>query len=247
MEILTILTSFVVGVGAGFFGATVGGGGLLAVPYLMFMGLPPQVAIASARFGDMGYSITSLYKFWRSNQIVWKYVPLLAIVSLVGSLVGANVLVAIEPQHLQKIAAILLFTLLPFVLFKKEIGTVHRDVGSRSKTVSTFIYLLIQTVTGFFAAGTGPLAYYTLMAGFGFTIIEAVATQMLPFLVLAVSSVIVFAMHGLIDYTTGFILLLGTATGGYVGAHVAIKKGARWVKGLFAVIIVAAGIKLLFF
>ena len=247
MELLEIVVSFLVGAIAGFFGATVGGGGLLAIPFLMFTGLPPQIAIATARFGDLGLPITSTYKFWKSNQIVWKYVPLLSVVALLGSLIGANILLTIDPDRLEKVAALFLFALLPFVLFKKEIGTVRREVSRLSKTISTFVYFVIETITGFFAAGTGPLVYYTLMIGFGLTIIEAVATSMLPFLVLAISSVVVFAMHGLIDYSTGFIMLAGTATGGYFGAHVAISKGAVWIKGLFAIMVVAAGIKLLFF
>jgi len=247
MDVLHIVLSFIVGAVAGFFGATVGGGGMLAIPYLMFIGLPPQIAIASARFGDMGFAMTSIRKFWKSNQIVWEYVPMLAVISLAGSLIGANILLTIEPEYLQKVAAILLFLLLPFVVFKKEMGVVRREVSKRSELISACVYFLIQTVTGFFAAGTGPLVYYTLMAGFGLTIVEAVATQMIPFLVLAVSSVIIFAMHGLIDYPTGFVLLLGSAIGGYIGAHVAIRKGARWIKGLFAVMVLAAGLKLLFF
>lgn len=247
MDPLATLSSFLIAAIAGFFGATVGGGGLLMIPYLMFLGLPPQVAIASARFGDIGLAVTSSVKFWRANQILWQYVPVLAVLSLVGSLIGANILLSINPDNLQIIAAVILLCLLPFVLFKREVGAVRREVSTFSRTLSSGIYFVIQTFTGFFAAGTGPLVYYTLMAGFGLTIVEAVATQMIPFLLLALSSVTIFAMHGLIDYQTGMILLAGTATGGYIGAHVAILKGARWLKGLFAIVVLVAALRLLFF
>lgn len=246
MEILAGLTTFAIGALAGFFGATVGGGGLLTIPYLMFLGFPPPVAIATARFGDIGLPLTSSVKFWKSNQIVWKYVPVLAALSLAGSIVGANILLAIEPDTLKTIAALLLLALLPFVLLKKEMGVVRREVSRLSRALSSLLYFVVQIFTGFFAAGTGPLAYYTLMAGFGLTIVEAVATNMIPFLILALSSVLVFAAHGLIDYSTGLILFGGTAMGGYIGAHIAIQKGARWIKGLFAIMVVAAALKLFF-
>ncbi len=247
MEILTLVSYFALGALGGFLGATVGGGGLIMIPYLMFTGLAPQVAVASARFGDIGMGVVSSYKYWREGSIVWRYVPLLAVLSLGGSLVGANILLAIEADSLRKVAAVLLFALLPVVLFKKELGTVRREVGRLSKGIAASLFLLIETVTGFFAAGTGPLKYYTLVIGFGLTIVEAVATQMLPYLVLAVSSTIVFAMHGLIDYKAGLLLLAGNGLGGYLGAHVAIVKGSVWIKRLFVVMVVAAGVKLLFF
>lgn len=247
MEIFFLVGYFVIGGIGGFLGATVGGGGLLMIPFLMFTGLSAPVAIASARFGDIGFAVTASYKYWRSNQILWKYVPLLAVLSLAGSLIGANILLSIDPGDLRKVAAVLLLILLPFVLFKKDIGVEHREVGRVRKAITAFIFFVIEVVTGFFAAGTGPLVYYTLMAGFRITITEAVATQMLPFLILTVSSTIVFAMHGLVDYTAGILLFAGTAAGGYIGAHMAVVKGAAWLKGLFAIVIVAAAIKLLFF
>lgn len=245
MDAFEILLSLAVGIIAGFFGATVGGGGLLAIPYLIFIGLPPQIAIATARFGDLG-GVAALRTFWKGGKIIWKYVPILAALSLGGSLIGANILLSVDPDALQKIAGVLLIVLLPFVAFKKEIGVVRREVSKRSKVVGGGIYFAIQTFTGFFAAGTGPLVFYTLVMTFGLTIVEAVATQLIPFLVLAISSVLIFALHGLIDYTIGIVVLLGTAAGGYIGAHFATRTDSRWLKVLFAVMVSAAGIKLLF-
>lgn len=66
-------------------------------------------------------------------------------------------------------------------------------------------------------------------------------------LVLTVTSVTIFAVHGLVDYATGIVVLVGTAAGGYAGAHFAIQTGARWLKVLFAVMVAVASIKLLFF
>ena len=85
------------------------------------------------------------------------------------------------------------------------------------------------------------------MIAFGYTIIEANATNNIPWILLAISSFIIFAINGIVDYKIGTILLLGMITGGYIGAHVAIKKGDKWVKTLFAVLVIISGIKLLFF
>lgn len=65
---MDIALLFFVGTIAGFFGSTVGGGSLLSIPFLIFLGLPPQVAIATDRFGGLGQATTALFKFWKSKK-----------------------------------------------------------------------------------------------------------------------------------------------------------------------------------
>ena len=238
---------FPVGIVAGFFGSMVGGGSLLSIPFLIFLGLPPQVAIATDRFGGMGAATSALIKFWKAKKVVWKYVLPLSVVSLVGSLIGANILLNLDTEALQNIAGVLLLMLLPFVFLKRNIGIQRNKTGLLLMGIGLVLYFLIQIFTGFFGAGTGVFIFYILMLCFGLTITEAVATQSIPLLVLSISSLALFALHGIIDYEIGIVLLAGMALGGYIGAHFALKKGNKWIKGLFAVIVIISGIKLLFF
>jgi uncharacterized membrane protein YfcA len=246
-EISTLLSVLVVGVIAGFFGSMVGGGSLLSIPFLMFLGLPPQVAIATDRFGGIGAATTALYKYWKAGKIVWKYVLPLSVISLIGSLIGANILLNVDPDILQRIAGVLLLILLPFVFLKRDLGVEHTKINKFKLIVGSLVYLIIQIFTGFFGAGTGPFIFYTLMIGFGLTIIESVATQIIPLLVLTVSSLAIFAQKGIIDYQMGLILLLGMAMGGYIGAHTALKKDNIWVRRLFIILVVIASVRLLLF
>jgi uncharacterized membrane protein YfcA len=77
--------------------------------------------------------------------------------------------------------------------------------------------------------------------------IEVLATTVIPWLILSLSSLIIFINSGVIDYRAGIILIVGMAIGGYLGAHFAIKKGNVWVKRIFAVFVLVSAIKLLFF
>ena len=99
----------------------------------------------------------------------------------------------------------------------------------------------------FFGGGGGTLVFYVFMAFFGFTIIQSSATNKIPWFVLGIISVVIFAMNGIINYLYGVFLIAGMFVGGYLGAHTAIKKGNRWVKIVFAIIVIASSIKLLFF
>ncbi len=80
---------------------------------------------------------------------------------------------------------------------------------------------------------------------FGLSIIKANATELFPYSVLSLTSVIIFSLNGLIDYNIGIPLLLGMLIGGYWGAHIAIKKGDHWVKVIFSIVIVISAIKIL--
>lgn len=227
-------------------GSLVGGASLLLIPSLIFIGLPPQVAIATDKFGSIGNALSAFYKFTMAGKIQWKYVPVLAFFSLVGSLIGANILLSINPKILQNAIGIILLILLPIIFLKKDIGVKSRSPTSFKIAIGLILYLIVQIFSGFFG-GVGPIIFYILIITFGFTIIEANATQTIPILVLFISSLTIFALNGIIDYKVGAVLLVGMTIGGYIGAHIALKKGDKWVKDLFALLVVILSIKLLFF
>ena len=246
-NLFTFIGIFLIGIAASVIGTLVGGGSLLSITFLIFLGLPPQIAIATDRFGSLGQAITAFFKFLKAKRIVWKYVLLFALLSFAGSLIGANILLKIDTSILKNIVGILILLLLPVVFLKRDIG-VERGTISRSKMiVGAVLYLLVQILTGFLGGGTGTLIFYILMIFFGLTIIESSATQLIPVFILNISSVAIFALHSIVDYRIGVVLLAGMATGGYLGAHLALKKGDVWVKRVFFLLLVFMGIKLLFF
>jgi uncharacterized membrane protein YfcA len=242
----TLLAVFLVGVAAGGVGAMVGGGSLLSIPLLIFVGLPPQVAIATDRFAGLGAGVTALYRFWRADRIVWRLVPALAVASLAGSLLGASALLRARPGSLRVVVGVLLIALLPLLFVRPDLGVEAREPSPVRRRVGLVLYFLVQVLAGFFGGGTGMLIFAILMTCFGVTITQVAATQTLPFIVLTLSALVLFAAGGLIDYRIGAVLMAGTAVGGYVGAHVAIQSGDRWVRRLFAVVVLASALRLLF-
>jgi uncharacterized membrane protein YfcA len=72
---------FAIGVLASVVGTMVGGGSLLSIPFLIFLGLPPQVAIATDRFAGLGAGVTAFFRFRAAGRIMWRLVPQLALAS----------------------------------------------------------------------------------------------------------------------------------------------------------------------
>ncbi len=246
-DLTTFLLVLLIGLVTGFFDSIIGAGGLISVPSLIFLGLPPQIAIATDRFGLLGQTFASLVKFWKAKKIVWKYVPVFAVISLVGSLIGATMLLDVDPKILENVVGILLFILLPLIFLKRDIGIRRVEMSKTKKIIGLILYFLIMTFGAFFGQGTGPMIFYALTFFFGFTMLEVLATNIIPWFVLSISSLVIFAFNGIIDYKLGIVLLVGMTAGGYIGAHVALKKGDVWIKRLFVLFVVVLGIKLLFF
>lgn len=246
-EIITLLFVLLIGLVTGFFDSVIGAGGLISVPSLIFLGLPPQIAIATDRFGTLGQTFTALVKFWKAKKIVWKYVPILATIALIGSLIGANILLNTDPKILESVVGFLILVLLPLIFLKRDIGIKRAKMSKTKKIIGLAMYSVIMTFGGFFGQGTGPMIFYALTFFLGFTMIEVLATGIIPWFVLSISSLAVFALNGIIDYKIGIVLLLGMAIGGYIGAHIALKKGDLWVKRLFVLFVIILAAKLLFF
>lgn len=246
-EIILFILVLVVGIASGFVGSMVGGGGLISIPFLIFLGFPPQIAIATDRMGVVGLSLGAIPKFWKEKRILWKYVPLFVAISLIGAYLGANILLSVDQKILSRLVGIILLAFLPLLFIKRDIGLRRIREAKSKKLVGYLIYFLIMIFAGFFGGGAGTLVFYTLMLFFGFTVIEASATGIVPWLPLSLLSLSIFALNGIVDYRNGIVLFVGMAVGGHLGASTAIKKGNRWIKNLFGIVVIISGIKLLFF
>ena len=244
---LALILVFLVSIFASFFGAMVGGGGLITIPLLIFLGLPPQVAIASNKFGSLGLRFASLYRYWKANKIIWSYIAPLTILSVVSAFIGAQLLIELNNELLSKIVGIAIVVILPFIFFSKGMGVKRFKVSKLRKRIGYFLYLIVAIWHAFFGGGGGTLTYYVMMVFFGFPIIKGNATQKIPGLALTIIALIIFGIHGIINYLYGFVVLVGMSIGGYLGAHTAVKKGDVWVKTVFAIVVIASAVKLIFF
>jgi uncharacterized membrane protein YfcA len=246
-EIVIQLLVLIVGVATGFVDSTVGSGGLISIPFLIFLGLPPPVAIATDRLGMVGQTLAALFKFGKAKKIIWRYVPFFTALALLGSFLGANILLNLDPQVFPKVIGVILFASLSLLFLKRNLGLERIITTSGRKALGFFLYFLLTIFAGFFGAGAGPLFGYTYMFFFGLTIIETKATDIIPWVALALSSLLIFLSRGLVDYQRGVFLLAGMALGGYLGAHLTLKVGDLWVRRLFVAVVLVSGVKLLFF
>jgi hypothetical protein len=249
MEAFILIFIIFIGVISGFIGGiTSGGGGMISLSFLIFLGLPPQVAVATDRVGGLGYAGGAILRFLKSKKIIFRYVLPLSVLSIIGAWIGANALISIDKNLLFKIIGIIIILLLPVVLWKKDLGVVCRTKRNGLILYLGFLlYFLLSIYDGFLGTAAGILIAYLFVFVLGMTYNEANATEKIPYLFNTLISLTIFASHQIINYSYAVALLSGTLIGGFLGAHLAIKKGEKVIRIVFIFAAFLMAVKLIFF
>jgi len=232
MEWYLILALIGTGIAAGFINTSAGGGSMLTVPLLMFMGLPANVANGTNRVAIMLQNVIAVRTFKKKKVLDYKTDYRLAIPAVLGSLVGALVAVEINTFLLEKIIAGVMVAMLLLVVLKPEIW-VKEHVGS-VKEKPTFwqyiIFFFIGLYGGFIQIGVGFILLAGLVLGCGQNLVKANAVKVFIVLLYTIFSLGIFIYNKQVDIVAGLILAAGNMFGGWLGVHFQVKGGAKYVR-----------------
>jgi uncharacterized membrane protein YfcA len=107
--LLIVVLGFLVGVLSGMFGV---GGGFLTTPLLIFYGIPPTVAVASATTQITGASVSGVMVHMRRGGVDMKMAGVMIAGGLFGSLVGAGLFRLLQASGQIDVVIGLLFVLI---------------------------------------------------------------------------------------------------------------------------------------
>ncbi|WP_372003171.1 sulfite exporter TauE/SafE family protein [Tistrella mobilis] len=263
------------GLGVGFLSGLVGvGGGFLMTPLLMFVGVPPPVAVATGANQVVAASVSGLLAHWRRGTVDVRMGGVLLIGGLAGSGVGILIF-----RWLQAIGQIDLVIGVSYVLFLGVIGVLMGIESVRSLLVRNqpakkrhqhnwmhglpfklrfrksklYISALLPLVLG---AGVGVLTAI-LGVGGGFIMIPAMIYILgMPTLVVVGTSLFqilfvsmnVTVMHAVtteaVDLVLAAILVVGSVIGAQVGSRLTTKLRGEHLRGLLAAVVVLTAIKI---
>jgi uncharacterized membrane protein YfcA len=242
-ETILLPSALLLGLASGFIGGVATGGGLVSIPGLMFMGLPPSAAIATNNLNVVS-GVTSALRFHKAQKLqIRRMLPLL-FASFFGSLVGSKLLLHIDQTVIQRAFAIASIILAITFVMNKGPRSVKR--GKIHALLGIFAVFLGSVFAGLFGTGGGFFVVYILCYFYGLSIMEANANTKVINVAGTISVIAVFLHAGLINFQVGVPMMVGSTVGGYIGAHTALKNGEGLVKVIFLLVVFASGIKLLF-
>ncbi|MES9904746.1 MAG: TSUP family transporter [Sedimenticola sp.] len=242
-ELLLLL--FAVGLIAGTVDAIAGGGGLIALPALLFIGLPPAQALATNKLqGSFGTFSSSLY-FIRSGLVNLRSARFMIACTFVGSASGTLLVQSIGATFLNSFIPLLLIAIALYFWLAPGI----RDESATKRIGEKLFALTVGFGAGFYDGFFGPGAGTFFAVGFvgllGFGLTSATAhTKVLNF-TSNIASLLFFILGGQVIWSLGLVMGCGQLIGGRLGAKLVIRKGARLIRPLIVTVTILISIKLL--
>ena len=211
------------GLGAGALNAVAGGGTFLSFPALVWIGVPPLAANATATLSALPGYIGSAWGFRKDIRAGGPVaLSMMVAIAMAGGLVGA-LLLLVTPRELFSglVPWLLLLATGVFAAGPLLLRRAVKNDGRLPHAVSLAVLLAVATYGGYFNGGLGIM----LLAAFGLVgfsnLHEMNGLKTLLSAILSLVSVVAYAAAGLIVWKPALILGIATAIGGYFGAHLA--------------------------
>lgn len=236
-----MLTDILIICALGFIAAMVdaiaGGGGLISLPALIMVGVPPHLALGTNKFAASMASLNSSITFARSGKVHFPLVRLQIPFTLIGAFLGAWTVLSISTDFLNK-------AILFLILFVGIYTLVHKNLGMENKfkklsfsrmVIGCLFALILGFYDGFFGPGTGSFLIFSFIALFGFDFVVSSANAKVLNFTSNIASLFFFAWNGKILYSYGVPMAIFMILGSFIGTKFAIHRGVKLVKPLFAI------------
>ena len=236
-----------VGIIAGFIDAIVGGGGLLSIPALLTLGIPPHLALGTNKLAACFGSITSSFTFYKQNLFSPKLWRASFIATFIGAIIGCGLVFMLDTQGLEKLLPLLIIGIAVYTLVSpKSMGdaNINASLEASPSSKQATQGLLLGAYDGF--AGPGIGAFWT---------VSSIRIHKLPLLhscglarvmtsVSNATALIIFATLGQVNWVLGLWMGVCMMAGSYIGAKSAIRFGIPFIKPIFIIMVLSIAIHL---
>jgi len=245
-DLLSYALFFVAAFLGGFIDAIAGGGGLITLPAIMAMGVPPHLALGTNKLQGVFGSFTATLNFTKKGLIDYKECFVGIVFTFIGAAIGATLILFLNANFLKIIIPFLLIAIFIYTLFMPKIGESDRAAKMNERLFYIIFGLILGFYDGFFGPGAGSFWMFAMVALIGLNLKKAVAhTKALNF----TSNIValgVFIAGGQILWLVGFFMAVGQILGAYFGSNLVIKKEVKFIRTMFLIVVAATICKLLF-
>ncbi len=242
----TLLALVGIGFAAGFINTLAGGGSLIALPFLMFLGLPANIANGTLRIAILLQNIVGVSSFKQQKVFSFKEGIWYSLPAAVGAIIGAVFAVNIEAQIMEYIIGGLLVFMFFFMILKPSVWLKSKaeSVKTKPTVVQIIILFFVGFYGGFIQAGVGFFLLAALVLGAGFDLVKANAVKVFIVLIYTIFVLAVFMIDGTIDYKYGLILAVGNMAGAFTATRFAVSWGPKFVRYILLIVLLGTSLKI---
>lgn len=227
---------------AGFINTLAGGGSAISVPILNeIVGI--TTANGTNRIAILLANISALGRFQKGKAVPWKRVVPLLIPAVIGAALGAWVATETSADLMRKVFAGVLLLVAASVLFRPGRWLEERE-ASLTEPWRSLAFVAIGFYGGFVQAGVGFLLLAGLVLGGGLNLVNGNAAKVVVIAVYTPVALLLFARAAQVDLAVGVVLSVGQVSGAWLAAHMALAKGAPWVRWVLVVAAAVAAVRL---
>jgi uncharacterized membrane protein YfcA len=242
---LLLSTLFITGLAAGLVDSIAGGGGLITIPVLLGIGLPPQVALGTNKLQACFGSGSAMLTFIRSKTVKLEECGEGIAFTTLGAGLGSYAIQLLDPAFLRLMIPWLLIAIVVYTLLTPRLG--QEDIHPRMKT-GTFFFVAGLTLgfyDGFFGPGTGSFWVLALMLGLGFNMTKATGYTKVMNFTSNFASLVLFLAGGYVLWREGLVMGVGQFIGARIGSRLVIRKGTRFIRPVFITMVLMITAKLI--
>lgn len=236
------------GVFAGFVNTIAGGGSLLTLPLLIFMGLPPAVANGTNRIAIVVATLSANIGYASKNVVTYPFSIYLGTSALFGAILGAMIAIEIDGVIFNRILAIIMIMVVLIMVFKPKMAnhlSQERTTG-KHLLISVVAFFFIGIYGGFINAGIGFIIMLFLNIFNRMNLVRVNAAKVGVVFIYTIGAMATFALSGNINWLYGLILAIGTSIGAWTASRFSVDRGEGFIKFIMILMVLFMALKLWF-
>lgn len=247
LEPSTLLVLGLVAFIAGFIDAVAGGGGMLTVPALLSIGLPPHIALGTNKLAATFASSTAAVTYFKKKLFDPSFWKASFISTLIGAAFGTLLVNYISTEWLEKGLPLIILGAALYTIWPKSVTSEQNHLPEKTPKLKK--QQIIQALTlGFYdgVAGPGTGAFWTVssMAMYRLNILLASGLAKAMNFTSNFTSLVTFAILGHINWALGLTMGACLMVGAFIGAHSAIRFGSKFIRPVFVTVVCILAVKL---
>ena len=233
--------------GAGVVDSITGGGGLITIPVMLAVGIPVHYITGTNQCSAWLGTGVAAAKYLRTGNIHLKSALITLPFAIVGSYIGAKLNLMVPDQYLKIFMLVTVPVIAVFVLLNKNLG--EEDSADEQPAASVLLWsavigLVLGGYSGFYGPGAGMFFMLAYAALLKLSLVRATGNTRFVISLASVTSIVTYAASGAVIWNLAIAATVFNIVGSYLGASLAIKKGARVIRPIMFCVVALLIVKL---
>ena len=230
---------------AGWIDAIAGGGGMITIPLLLSIGVPPQMVLGTNKLQASFGSYTAAHHFVRRDIVPLADAVPGILVTLAGSALGTIAVQQMDPSVLNLVIPFLLLGIAIYMLFTPSLGAVGGLPRMQRMPFYLVFGLLLGFYDGFFGPGVGSFWAMVFIVVMGFDLTRATGYTKVMNFTSNIVSFVVFAVGGHVLWLPGLVMAGGQIAGARIGSGMVIQRGVKFIRPIFITVVILTTLRLI--